>query len=377
MQSPAASGCRYTLLIGACLLVGCAREVQVSPPAHGTVVASGLNAPQGVYVDTSGSLWITDSGTGGTDVIATLPGPGGNVPVTLGNTARLLRVRPGQPPTTVAALPSLGTPFGNIGGAHLTGLAGTIYFTSGQWSLLPPGPTPAPQRPANVAAVVRVNGGTPEEVANLYAWEAAHNPDGVAPQEGGIDSHPYGIAALGGQLYVTDAAANDLLRLDPATKTLATVAVFEALRVTPPGETAAIEAQAVPTGVTAGPDGALYVSLLPGGPELPGSARIVRVDPASGAQSVYASGLSQLTDLQTGPDGQLYAVSLAPAGPGSGSVIRIRAGGVPEKVLGGLNFPTALAFNNRGDAFIALLGGEEPGSGKVVRYDYLTGFTGE
>ncbi|BDP43534.1 hypothetical protein DAETH_35030 (plasmid) [Deinococcus aetherius] len=355
------------LLATAFLLAGCTREVVVAP-AHGSVVASGLNGPQGVYVDGQDNVWVADSGTGGTQVIGSIPGESGPVSITLGDTARVVRVSAGGEQTVVTTLPSLGTPFGAVGASRLTTLGGEVYVTNGQWTAFPGGGT----RPAKLAAVLKISGNAATEVADTYAWEAANNPDGVPAEQGGIDSHPYGLTALNGRLYITDAAANTLLRLDPATKTLATVTVFQALRVTPPGATEPIEAQAVPTGVAAGADGALYVALFPGGPELPGSARIIRVDPVTGAQTDYATGLSGLTDLRAGPDGNLYAVSFAPTGPGSGSVIRVKANNVKETVLGGLNFPTSIAFNARGDAFVAVNGVGEPGTGRVLRYDFLT-----
>lgn len=369
----------FAPLVCASLLAGCNRVTTVTLPAHGTVVMSGLNGPQGVYLDEQGRLWAIDSGTGGTTVIGSFPGEEGGapIPVTLGTTTRVLRASSsGGEASVVTSLPSLGTPFGMIGGARIVDLNGQVYVTNGQWPLPPQPDGSVPARPANVASVTRLDAGGAAEVADLYTWEAQNNPDGVPAPEGGIDSHPYGIAALGGQLYVADAAANDLLRVDPASGAVKTVTVFAPLQITPAGGGAPVSSQAVPTGITVGSDGALYVALYPGGAgeEVAGSAQVVRVDPTSGAQSVYASGLNSLTDVRRGPDGNLYAVSFAPTGPGSGAVIRLKADNVKETVLGGLNFPTSLAFNSRGDAFISVGGVGAPGSGKVVRYDFLTGY---
>lgn len=369
-------------LLGLALLTGCGRLIQTVPPAHGETVASGLSAPQGVEVDGSGNIWVIDSGTGGDQVVATLPGAPGqpDVQITLGNTAKLVRVDTGGQQQTVTTLPSVGTPFGNSGGARITTLGGDVYVTAGQWSGLP---APQPPQPDRVAAVLRVSGNAATQVANLFAFEAANNPDKVpavppTPNgQPGIDSHPYGLTSLNGQLYVADAAGNDLLRVDPATGAVSLVTVFAPLTV-PNTETAdpndTIQAQAVPTGLTVGADGALYVALLPGG-EVPGTAKVVRVDPATGQQTDWATGLSQLTDVRKGPDGNLYAVQLAPTGPGSGSVVRISAKNSKEVVLGGLNFPTSIAFNSRGDAFIAV-NGVSP-DGRVVRYDFLTRYKGQ
>ena len=57
-------------------------------------------------------------------------------------------------------------------------------------------------------------------IANLAAFEAAHNPDhgaGPGPKYGQppIDSDPYDLVAYRGGFAVADAAANDLLWVDP------------------------------------------------------------------------------------------------------------------------------------------------------------------
>ena len=66
---------------------------------------------------------------------------------------------------------------------------------------------------------------------------------------------------------------------------------------------------AVPTAVTIGSDGEIYVSLLSGAPFIPGNAKVMKVG-VDGTTSDYATGLTMLTDLRTGPDGNLYAVEL-------------------------------------------------------------------
>ena len=63
--------------------------------------------------------------------------------------------------------------------------------------------------------------------------------------------------------------------------------------------------------------------------------------------------------------------------PNAGSVIRLKAGGVKETVLSGLNYPTSLAFNAAGDAYVAENGVGAPGSGRVVRYSGLTRYPAE
>ena len=58
-----------------------------------------------------------------------------------------------------------------------------------------------------------------------------------------------------------------------------------------------------------GPDGAYYISQLTGFPFEKGDANIWRVVPGQAA-TVYASGLTNLTDLAFAPDGSLYATGI-------------------------------------------------------------------
>jgi hypothetical protein len=102
---------------------------------------------------------------------------------------------------------------------------------------------------------------------------------------------------------------------------------------------------------------------------------------ADGQVSDYATGLTMLTDLRSGPDGNLYAVQIGvfteqgPT-PNSGAIIRVKEGDASEVVLSGLSFPTSIDFNAAGDAYVTLNGIGAPGSGEVVKYTGLTGQAG-
>src|SRR5690606_21111170 len=101
-----------------------------------------------------------------------------------------------------------------------------------------------------------------------------------------------------------------------------------------------------------------------------------------GEVSDYAVGLTMLTDLQRGPDGELYAVQFGmftqegPV-PNAGAIVRVREGDASEVVVGGLPFPTAIAFDDAGNAFVTVNGVGAPGSGAVARFDALTQMAGE
>jgi sugar lactone lactonase YvrE len=346
---------------------GVARAQEIGPGVAiaqeaGTVVIDGLNGPMGVLVTPDGSVWAVDTGVGG-DVEMELPlfGTGEQSSWRFGETARIVRMAPDGSQTDVARLPSIAYPKDptyNSGGAGLAMIDDQVGDT---------------ERPRGMAALVRIDDGRGIEVANTWDSEREHNPDGYD-----VATNPFGLAVgPDGNLWVADAAANDLLKIDPATGRTEVVAVFDGIPSPIPNAVrgGALESEPVPTGVTFDHDGNLYVSLLPGVPFLPGSAKVVKITP-DGAVTDYATGLTMLTDLQTGPDGHLYAVSLAEftekgPTPASGEIVRVLEGDASEVVLSGLSFPTAIDFNSAGDAYVSVNGLGEPGTGQVVLYQGL------
>lgn len=360
---PAASG--RAAIAAATLAFGCAAETADRPeapaPPEPVVWAEGLNGPMGVLVAPDGAVWVVDSGLGG-DLTVRTPDPVTRqiVDASFGETSRIVRIDPSGEPTEVARLPSLlvgGTAFG---GGRLAMIDDAVYVTSGGW-------VPNAERPpTGHCGVVRIVGGEVAEIANLREIEATRNPD---PAQ--LESNPFGLAAgPDGMLWVTDAAGNALYRVDPGTGDIELVAVLASMpgAVPNPARGDALEIEPVPTAV-AFMDGEAYVSYLPGLPMAPGTARVVRVSP-DGAVTDHATGLSRLIDLQAGPDGRLYAVSMAdPAAEGpTGSVIRIGPGETSRPILTGLAFPTALAFDGEGNAYVTVNGVGAPGTGQVLRY---------
>lgn len=341
-------------------------------------VASGLNGPQGVLVDPDGNLWVIDTGMAGDQELGTITGMDGEpFTVVMGNTAQIVMVTPAGDQSVVAMLPSIAIgPTESSGGGRLALLDGTLYATTGVWL----GDLESP-RPDLAAAVVSVGGdGSVTETANTWTLEESDNPDGLI-----LESHPYGLTpGPDGWLYVADAGANTVLRVDPASGATEVVAAFtEGLPggFPNPNRNGEVEADPVPTAVAFDDAGNLYVSFLSGAPFIPGTAKVVQIAP-DGAISDFATGLTTLTDLQRGPDGELYAVHFGIFGeqgpdPTSGAIIRIHEGDASEVVVSGLPFPTAITFDADGNAYVAIFGVGAPGSGAVVRFDGLTEMSGE
>jgi hypothetical protein len=273
------------------------------------VVASGLDNPRGLDFAPNGALYIAEAGTGGNG--PQVQGPDG--PIQFGLTGAVTRLWKGEQERIISGLPSLAGPGGMaaIGPSAISfGQTGHALLTIGL------GQNPA-VRDTVLGAQARLMGtlqqmnqnGHLKTIADIAAFEAAHDPDGNGP-----DSNPNGVLNEPRDGYVTDAGANTLLRVGHNGE-ISVVAVFPNRLVnTPPflpqpPFPAQIPMQAVPTNVVRGPDGALYVSQLTGFPFPVGGARIYRIVPGSAPQ-IYAEGFTNIIDLAFDAQGNLYVLEI-------------------------------------------------------------------
>ena len=238
--------------------------------------------------------------------------------------------------------------------------------------------------------------GALQQVADTWAYENANNPDGKLhygflhtsksciaqlprdiprPYIGHEETHAYATATQHQVTYVADAGANDVLAVSPS-GAVSTVAVLEPVKVTvtrsvaralhlPPctvGRKYALEA--VPTDVEVGPDGQLYVTSLPGGPEDPSlglNGRVLRIDPASGAVTTLARGLLSPTGVAVAANGDVYVAQLF-----MGEISRISAGSHRAKPYLKVPLPAAVEVTPTGLlATIHAVPGRKP-RGQVV-----------
>ena len=235
------------------------------------VVVDGLESPRGLTALDDGRLLLAELGTG-----------------------RLLLVEPGGD-TTVHAdlLPRLadgpeGAPAG-VSAAIIDG--GVTYFIVGE---------------------ARAKG-----FREVYALRPGDAPRGITGQDVmGTEPtkpllNPYDLALLpSGDLLVSDAGANVVWRV--------TLEGEIALYADPgpiPFElgTGSGEAEPVPTGMTTGPDGAVYLATLTGAPFPTGGARVFRMHDANGdgdaldagETTLYATGFTTATDVAFLPGGAM------------------------------------------------------------------------
>ncbi len=242
-------------------------------------------------------------------------------------------------------------------------------------------------------------------IADLASYERAHNPDGdqhygfgdevsdacltgwpafpPARYEGSVDSHPYAAAVKGHTLYIADAGANAILEVDADTGDVSTLAVLPPRPAVIPAGTripidmagGTVEAPAcvvgheyafesVPTDVEIGPDGWLYVSSLPGGPEDPSlGARgaIFKVNPWTGATRLWAEDILSPTGIAVADNGDVYAASMF-----GNEIVKIDAWSREHSQFLAVNGPAAVELS--GDTLYATAGfGPGAPAGTVIK----------
>jgi hypothetical protein len=259
--------------------------------------------------------------------------------------------------------------------------------------------TPPPEIPAPPTAgkLLRVNpGGKTDVVADIAAYQQTDpDPDDGDDPPPATSYNPNGLALLeGNRVLVVDAENNDLLLID-AQGGITTVARFKpelvpfptGLPFGPPAGTL-VPAEAVPTAVAVGPDGAWYVSELKGFPFAPGTSRIWRIEPGAdgavcdpanpntGDCTSYQTGFTSVIDLAWGPDGALYVLELFKAGllfagvglaPPVGALWKVQGGSRTEIAPGSLLAPGGVAVGTENALYVTTGTIFGPGAGAVVK----------
>jgi hypothetical protein len=340
-----------------------------------TVVASGLDNPRGIDVAANGRVYFAEAGAG-----------------------RIAVIDRGTIKTVLGGLPALTSPEGET-----TGVVNVDAHANGNVvAAIGGGPQDVDAR---FDTVLRVTPGHSRVLANIQTYrnsrpEPACDPNGnpvawcdLDQPPLPLDSNAYGVAYLdGAETFVTDAAGNDLLLIGPSGK-VTTVARFPNhlvgtahlppfLQIPPDIQ---LPAEPVPTSVTVGPDGWLYVGELTGFPFTPGASRIWRVDPrarnvtcsaasTSGPCTVYATGFTSIIDLDWGPDGALYVAEMVHNGVGNlffgspdvvGAIWRVQGGSRTQLAPGQLILVGGVAAAK--GALYATTFDVSPDSGQVVR----------
>lgn len=243
----------------------------------------------------------------------------------------------------------------------------------------------------------------PTHVADLYAYEEANNPDGgrtyglkarkscikkqpkqirraIRPYKGIVESHPYATALGEGVTYLADAAGNSILAIEddgtvstvatlPATKVKVNRKIKRAFGLHKCARGKILRVEGVPTDVEIGPDGNLYVTSLPGGPEDPAfgaNGSVYRFDPATGARAKLAGGLVSPVGIAISPTGDAYISMLF-----ASTILKVPFGGSPETFAevplpGDVEFSNGFVYATQTDL---MNDGSQAPAGKVLRWD--------
>jgi hypothetical protein len=372
---------RILPLVAAALLVAAPAGAQ-SPAASGgapqlpplpegwTQVTVGLDSPRGLAVAADGTIWVAESGEGGTESCIAHPELGN---LCFGATAGISQVKDGTPTRVVDGLLSAITDGGETFGPSAVAMSGdgTVYYLVGGPAAGAAETRALIEGGEGVGQLYRLEAdGTSTSVADFVAFESESNPDAALPGNELPDSNINGLAiAQDGTILVADAGGNDLLSVD-AEGAISVVGVFPVtFQALPPDPTASADPNAspmmipmdpVPTSVAIGPDGAYYVGMLTGFPFPNGGASVhtltTGVDPTP-----YATGFTNVIGVAFDADGALYVLEISHDGllatpPGQlpmGGLWKVPAGGgTPEVVATGLPMPGGIAIGGDGTVYV-------------------------
>lgn len=326
----------------------------------------GLAGPLGLAIGDDGTVYVSEAFAGRLHAIGKHGAP------------KVLVDAPGQ----------------EIAGVDATG-KGTVVYTQTLFD-----GEPGEEAPPLDAILARVQpNGKTRTLASLQDFEAANNPDEsnmygvVDPSEeclaqvtevfggpmgpGIVESHPYAVAILDDGYAVADAAANAIFHvgkngrvstaavLPPIEQELTPEAIAQLAEFgidVPACEGETFAGDPVPTDIEVGPDGAWYVSTLPGFPEGPGAGAVWRIDPATGAVEQVVGGLSGAVDIAVDSDGSIVVAEL----------FAFRITRIADGVVVGATFahsPGAVEIADDGTVYAAVGVFDEDAGGSVVTVD--------
>ena len=123
----------------------------------------------------------------------------------------------------------------------------------------------------------------------------------------------------------------------------------------------------VPTDVVRGPDGLLYVSSLPGGPEdgsLGALGSVFTVDPSTGEVAQLVTGLVSAVDVAVASNGDVYVAQMF-----ANQISRVPAGTADVVPFKSVTQPGAISWTAKG-LFATTNVLSDPPRGKLVKFPF-------
>ncbi|MEH1900427.1 MAG: ScyD/ScyE family protein [Nostoc sp.] len=381
-----------------------------------TTIVDGVSNARGVSFGPDGSLYVAEPGIGGNGNCQPSPSTLFQ-PICAGNTSSLVKVSPdgttqhllnnfeslAEQPTGNQGAGIEDVEFDSKGNAYLlTGYAGypgnrdpetfklgtQSPIPQNQLSSFPPSTADKVLNTPLLAQLYKVDlkTGALKSIFDFAKNEITKNPD-----KGDVVTNPYDLTINGDNAYVVDGGGNAAykIKLDGSKSEAIAIpkniisnsALPPGLKLPPglldelPGGKIAI--QAVPTGGTIGPDGALYVGEYTGFPYPAGKSRIWRIG-KDDKPEVFLDGFTHITDLTFDQKGNLLVLQFSDKSQLGGditdlpgSLIEVAPDGTRTTLVAagqGLDSADGIAIGPDGKIYITNQGVGK-GRGEVVRVD--------
>lgn len=373
--------------------ITCSLALSAAAQDSSLVFASGLRAPTKIIFSQKGNLFVAEQGTA------------------IPNTGRISIVDPatGAVRTLLDGLPSA---LNLIGGSPAPsgpdGLAmrgRTLYLTIGSGNTTLPGPAPGSELPnpnpasplfssvlevqssaalemfttgftltdaqrGALAAGQTVTLGGKKRGGSLTVRLVANFPDYIpAPRPGFpnlvVSSNPFGLLfGQGDQLDVVDASLNEILLVDAHSGATATLVHFNNIPNTLFPTVGPPSVQPVPDSIRVSGNQFL-VPYLSGFPFAPGAARVQAVDPNTGANEPFITGLTAAIDVLPLSDGGFLVLEFGGTGlQQPGRLLRFAsATAAPEVISASLITPTNMVLDEKNNVLFIT----EIGTGRIIR----------